>query len=105
MGYSCSVLNYLETYLESRIITLFPPYVRMTPHIAEKNLFQYLLERREGVLPAHPLILDCINYVERTSYDSLIRRLNFVLATKTAAASWHSKMIMYRGSIFYALSF
>ena len=65
-----AMLDYLETYLEGRLIAVVPPYVRMPLHIAEITLLLQLLERREGVLTDDSLVRDLITIVKRTSYDS-----------------------------------
>uniref|UniRef100_M4C496 Uncharacterized protein n=1 Tax=Hyaloperonospora arabidopsidis (strain Emoy2) TaxID=559515 RepID=M4C496_HYAAE len=91
-----AMLDYLETYLEGRLIAVVPLYVRMPPRIAETTLLLQLLERREGVLTDDSLVRELIKNAKRTSYDSLTRRLTFVLPDQAAAASWHSKMIIYR---------
>ena len=93
-----AMLDYLETYLEGRLIAVVPLYVRMPPRIAETTLLLQLLERREGVLTDDSLVRELIKNAKRTSYDSLTRRLTFVLPDQAAAASWHSKMIMYQSA-------
>ena len=77
-----AMLDYLETYLEGRLIAVVPPYVWMPPHIAETTLLLQLLERREGVLTDDSLVRDLIKIVKRTSYDSLTRRLTLCFPTK-----------------------
>uniref|UniRef100_M4BUP7 Uncharacterized protein n=1 Tax=Hyaloperonospora arabidopsidis (strain Emoy2) TaxID=559515 RepID=M4BUP7_HYAAE len=81
-----AMLDYLETYLEGRLIAVVPPYVWMPPHIAETTLLLQLLERREGVLTDDSLVRDLIKIVKRTSYDWLNRWLTFVLPDQAAAA-------------------
>uniref|UniRef100_M4C4A7 Uncharacterized protein n=1 Tax=Hyaloperonospora arabidopsidis (strain Emoy2) TaxID=559515 RepID=M4C4A7_HYAAE len=84
-----AMLDYPETYLEGRLIAVVLPYVRMPPHIAETTLLLQILERRERGLTDDSLVRHLIKNVKRTSYDSLTRRLTFVLPYQAAAASWH----------------
>ena len=98
-----AMLDFLEDYLEGKVLAVVPPSVRMTQHIAEKTLLLQLLERREGETASDPLSRQLVKGAKCTCYDTDTRRLAFILADQEAAASWHTKYILFRGTCFQLL--
>uniref|UniRef100_A0AAV1U7U0 Uncharacterized protein n=1 Tax=Peronospora matthiolae TaxID=2874970 RepID=A0AAV1U7U0_9STRA len=91
------MLDFFEEYLEWKVIAIVPPYVRMPQYIAEKTLLLQLLERSEGQTESDVMSRELAKGAKRTSYDAETRRMTFVMPDQAAAASWHAKMIFFRG--------
>uniref|UniRef100_A0AAV1TRX4 Uncharacterized protein n=1 Tax=Peronospora matthiolae TaxID=2874970 RepID=A0AAV1TRX4_9STRA len=91
------MLDFFEEYLEGKVIAIVPPYVRMPQYIAEKTLLLQLLERSEGQTESDVMSRELVKGAKRTSYDAETRRLTFIMPDQAAAASWHAKMILFRG--------
>ena len=93
----CNAYFY-EKYFEDNVISVVSPSVRMPQHIAEKTLLLKLLERREGETASDTLSQEIVKGAKRTCYDPDTRRLTFILPDQAAAASWHTKCILFRGT-------
>ena len=70
----------------------------MPQHIAENTLLLQLLERRERNTASDPLSREIVKGAKRTCYDPDTTRLTFILPDQAAAASWHTKCILFRGT-------
>ncbi|CAH0473450.1 unnamed protein product [Peronospora belbahrii] len=69
----------LKTCLESKVIAVIPPYVRMPKHIGEKTLLLQLLQAHAGGTTADPLARGLVKSAKHTSYDAATHRLASVL--------------------------
>ena len=94
---SCNT-DFFEDYLEGKIIAVVPPSIRMPQHIADKTLLLQLLGRREGETASDSLIRELMKRAKRTCYDPDTRRFTFILPKQAAAASWHAKCMLFRGT-------
>ena len=70
----------------------------MPQHIAENTLLLQLLERREEETASDPLSRELVKEAKRTCYDPDTRGLTFILPEQAAAASWHTKCILFHGT-------
>ena len=56
------------------------------------------MERREEETASDPLSLELVKEAKRTCYDPDTRLLTFILPDQAAAASWHTRCILFCGT-------